>query len=54
MAELIKMSVGTWTQVGPRNHVSDGAQDLPMRWGIFEDGPLQSIRTPCRELCKNG
>jgi len=48
MAELIKMSFGTWTWVGRRNHVFDGGADLPMRRNNFEreNGvPLQSLDT---------
>jgi len=29
MAELIELPFGTWTQVGPRNHVLDGGSALP-------------------------
>jgi len=35
MAEPIEMSFGTWTQVGPRNHVLDGVQ-IPIRSGNLE------------------
>jgi len=55
MAELIKMSFGTWTWVGRRNHVLDGGADLPMRRNNFETEtgwPTAKFRH-CRELCKN-
>jgi len=34
-AELIEMSYGMWTQVGPRNHVLDGIQIPRCRRAIF-------------------
>jgi len=54
-AELIEMQLGSWTQVGRRNHALDGDPDHPIWRGTFEgvqNGPLWSIETFCHELCK--
>ena len=37
MAELIEMSLGLWTRVGPRNHVFNGGADPPWEGAIFGD-----------------
>ena len=57
MAEPIEMPFGLWTWVGPiKNHVKDGGLDPPakVQFGGGRGGPLLSIGTVCRELCKNG
>jgi len=33
IAEMIEMSFGFWTHVGPRNHMLDGDPDPPMQRG---------------------
>jgi len=35
-AELIKKPFGMLTQVGPRNHMSDGGPDPCTQWGNFD------------------
>jgi len=39
-------------QVGPREHVLDGAQVLHVKGQLI--GERKCPMTPCRELCKNG
>ena len=46
-AEPIEMAFGMWTRVGPRNHVSDGGPDLPVRKGNFEEETL-----PARQMAE--
>ena len=54
--ELIEMSFGFRSRVGPRNHVLNRGSDRPMWRCNFErkGHALACSITLCRELCKNG
>jgi len=55
MAELIKMSFGIWTWVGPSNYVLDGVHISACQGAIFRGRTCWACLTAlCQELCKNG
>jgi len=57
VAEPIEMLFGFRTRLGTvLNHVLDGGPDIPIGRGNFggKEDPIISIRTFCRQLCKNG
>ena len=55
-AKTIAMPFGLWVQIGSVNHIRWASRYLHRKEQLWETsgGPLCSIRTLCREPCKNG